>query len=287
MSNVEVAAIAAKPTEPPPLPRRWGFNLPAHPEIRAVLDAHRDIFKTTLHEIYRHRDFFHSIGLSQDPSDPYSPLWNNWYFTSLDAAALTGLMLSRRPSLLIEIGSGNSTRFARRAIKYGGLPTKLISIDPEPRYEIDAICDRAIRTELQKCNLSIFYDLQPGDMLFLDGSHFLQPDTDVTIFFLDIIPRLKPGVLVQIHDVFWPYDYSRRWNLPMSEQYILGLMLIAKPLPFKIVLANYYASLDPGLSEIMRYMFAGRDGTSNLPVHYPDAPDFLSRSFWFETISRS
>ena len=276
------------PATSPKLPRRrWGYDLPPHPEIKAILETHREIFAATLNEIDRHRDFLRSFGWHADPSKPYAPLWNNWYFSSLDAAALVALILSRRPRQLIEIGSGNSTRFARQAINFGGLATKILSVDPQPRYEIDAICDSSVRTKLQHCDLTPFYDLQANDMILVDGSHYLAPDSDVVILFLEILPRLKPGVLVQLHDVFWPYDYSQRWNLPLNEQYMLGLMLLAKPLPFKIVLASQFVSTDPELSAIMRRTFEGHDGYPSLPLHYPDAPDFLSRTFWFETTPRS
>jgi hypothetical protein len=267
--------------------RRWGFDVPPHPEILSVLEQQRHTFEAALGEIVAHRNFLHSIGIEQDPSNPFSPLWNNGYFTSLDAASLCGFLLSRRPRRLIEIGSGNSTRFARQAINYGKLPTRLISVDPEPRYDIDKLCNLVIRAPLESCDQKVFDELDAGDVLFMDSSHWAGGNSDVVVFYLEILPHLKPGILVHIHDIFWPCDYTRRWDWGINEQYMLGAMLLMKPLPFRIVLANYFVSIDPKLARIVREMFAGHDGAHDLPHFYPGAPEITSVSFWFETIDRS
>ena len=100
-----------------------------------------------------------------------------------------------RPHTYLEIGSGITTCFAYRAIRDVGSDTQIVSIDPEPRTSIDAICTNVIRDGLETCHTTIFEDLVANDILF-DGSHRSFINSDVTVFFIDILPRLQPGVIV-------------------------------------------------------------------------------------------
>jgi hypothetical protein len=52
-------------------------------------------------------------------------------------------------------------------------------------------------------------------------------NSDVTVFFIDILPRLKPGVVVHIHDIMLPYDYPdsfKHWY--WNEQYMLAVYMM-------------------------------------------------------------
>jgi hypothetical protein len=96
--------------------------------------------------------------------------------------------------------------------------------------------------------VALFDGLEAGDILYFDGSHRVFTNSDVTTLFLDIMPRLKSGVLVHIHDVFWPSDYPPDWNERFySEQYILGAMLLCPSPPFRVELPNAFISDDPDL----------------------------------------
>ena len=125
-----------------------------------------------------------------------------------DAVALYGLLRRTRPQRYLEVGSGHSTRFARRAIRDEGLATTVTSIDPEPRARIDELCDLVIRRPVEALeDDGVFLELGPGDVLFIDGSHRTFTGSDVTVLLLEVVPRLAPGVLVQVHDVYLPRDY--------------------------------------------------------------------------------
>ncbi|MCZ2982675.1 hypothetical protein NYY70_21085, partial [Acinetobacter baumannii] len=87
-------------------------------------------------------------------ADPVTPHWNNTWFTALDAAALMTMLAWKRPARYLEVGSGCSTCFARYTIDALNLPTTMTSIDPMPRREIDAICDRTLRTPLEGCDIT-------------------------------------------------------------------------------------------------------------------------------------
>src|SRR5262249_14496937 len=118
---------------------RWGHGLATHPQLAANLARGRSHYETLLDEIDRHQDVLRAIPHEGDPADPLAPRWNNIWFTALDAAMLVTLLCSRKPKNYLEIGSGNSTMFASRAIRSAGLSTIISSIDPRPRAEIDAL----------------------------------------------------------------------------------------------------------------------------------------------------
>ena len=126
------------------------------------------------------------------------------FFTRLDAVALYGFLATNNPKRYFEIGSGHSTLFARQAIRDHQLQTTIISLDPTPRTDIDVIADVCYRTPLEDCNLSLFDELEERDILFMDGSHRVFVNTDTTVFFMEVLPAVRPGVLVQIHDIKLP-----------------------------------------------------------------------------------
>jgi hypothetical protein len=161
------------------------------------------------------------------------------------------LILETNPQVYFEIGSGNSTKFARHAMRAGDLKTKVISVDPHPRAEIDALCDKVFRMPLEESDHKIFSSLQAGDILFFDGSHRVFTNSDVAVFFLEILPSLPPGILVHIHDIFLPLDYPPEWNYRFYfGQYILAAMLLCQNRPFDVVLPNRYVTSDPEILEI-------------------------------------
>lgn len=154
------------------------------------------------------------------------PSWVNYFLAGVDALALYAMFGFHKPMLYIEVGSGNSTKFARKAINDFSLKTKITSIDPYPRSEIDSICDEIIRQPFELVDLSIFDHLVSNDIIFIDNSHRCFMNSDVTAVFMDLMPRIPHGVLLHIHDIFLPFDYPLEWvDRYYSEQYLLGAML--------------------------------------------------------------
>ena len=78
--------------------------------------------------------------------------------------------------------------------------------------------------------MSLFKELKEGDILFIDSSHILKIGGDVQYEFLEILPRLNKGVIVQIHDIFIPVEYPKAWvlgnKLFYDEQYLLQAFLV-------------------------------------------------------------
>jgi hypothetical protein len=257
----------------PHIAPRWGYGTAPHMRIGRAISANHERYAQTLDRFLQYRDALSAIPRDRREDDPTSPHWNNLFLSGLDAASLVCFVLETRPRVYLEIGSGNSTKFARHAIKLGGLTSSVISVDPHPRAEIDGLCDKIFRLPLEEANHQTFSILQAGDILFFDGSHRIFTNSDVVVFFLELLPSLPPGVLVHIHDVFLPLDYPPEWNDRLySEQYMLAAMLLCRERPFDVVLPNSYVMLDTGFaktaSELMR-------GTGVAP-----AP---AVSFWIRT----
>jgi hypothetical protein len=205
-------------------------------------------------------------------SDDLTPYWNNHWLPPLDAFSLMHFLIETRPRRYIEVGSGMSTIFARHAIgSAGGAYTKITSIDPEPRAGIDSRCDEVVRERLECVDFGVFDQLEAGDILFFDGSHVTFADSDVVVFFLEVLPRLKAGVLVQVHDIFWPYDYPPEWRSRFySEQYMLAMPILYGK--YETVLANAFISRDPDLRSRVERLTSG----SSVYGYY-------GQSYWFRT----
>jgi hypothetical protein len=157
--------------------------------------------------------------------------FSNSYFGSPDAEVAYALVHQLKPKHIIEIGSGNSTKLFREAITDGKLSTKLVSIDPSPRTPIDSTADRVIKQRLEQVPLSFFNEtLNRGDILFIDSSHEIRVGNDVLTLLLSIVPALKNGVVIHIHDIFLPFEYPREWLIVnkwemFKEQYLVQAML--------------------------------------------------------------
>ena len=227
-----------------PVPR-YGHGRPAHAALLEIIDRRRDAYHAHLTACLNYTAEFQRIPCTES-------FWLNAQLTGLDAVCLYTLLCELRPEMLIEIGSGHSTLFARRAIFDHRLPTKLISIDPRPRTHVDSICDIVLRTPLEDADLSLFDDLAPGDFVFFDGSHRSFMNSDATVFFLDVFPRLRPGVLVQIHDTYLPFDYPPEMvNRFYSEQYLLACYLLSGSQGLQVELPNAFISQDAELRSVL------------------------------------
>ena len=229
---------------------RYGYGKPPHARLYEIINRNRAAYRRTLERFLSFKDDFLDIALETPPESP-EPSWFNYWLGALDSVTLFSLLCLHNPRRYFEIGSGWSTKFARKAIINHKLRTKIVSIDPYPRAEIDSICDTIVRKPLEDVDLSIFDELEPGDMLFVDGSHHCCMNSDVSVFFLDVLPRLKAGVFVEFHDIFLPYDYPTEGKNYYSEQYLLAVYILAESNKFDIVLPNAFICNDAELNSIL------------------------------------
>lgn len=238
-----------------PLPR-YGYGRGAHAALYQIVDEKRADFEQYLRAFAAFQEDFLGIPLEESWEAPEQPYWNNGFFPGLDAIGLHGMLCLQRPNTFCEIGSGYSTRFARHAVRLRSLPTQIISIDPHPRTDIDTICDAVVRQPVEDIAPEYFDRLDAGDVLFIDSSHRSFTNSDVTAFYLDILPRLKPGVLIHIHDVFLPYDYPAEWSDRFyNEQYLLACVLLTRNPSYEIQLANTFITYDPQLNALVSQLF--------------------------------
>ena len=207
---------------------RWGYSRPLIPTLLSWFESHAEDYRAFIAEMRRYGSELQDVPHTLDAARLPMPAWMGVALNPIDCLALYTFVRKRRPATYLEIGSGITTCFAHLARQRGNQSMRIISIDPQPRAQIDAICDQVIRAGLETCDLSIFKSLVAGDVVFMDGSHRCFMNSDVTVFFIDVLPTLKPGVIVQIHDVALPWDYhqffaKRYW----SEQYLLAVYLMA------------------------------------------------------------
>jgi hypothetical protein len=241
------------PLDYPVHPRaRWGYGSPWHTRITEILRANTDRYRRELNDIARYLPQLRQIDADWT-GNPHQPFWRNNWLPGLDGAALYGFTAKEKPKTYLEVGSGNSTKFVRRAINDHQLSTRIISIDPMPRAECDELCDEIVRSPFEETDLSVFDQLGAGDIVFVDNSHRALQNSDATVFFLDVLPNLPPGVLVGIHDIEWPQDYPPEWlDRFYSEQYLLGVWLLGGAGDCEIVLPAAYVSLTDELISIVK-----------------------------------
>jgi len=145
--------------------------------------------------------------------NPPEPRWRQDWFPGLDAAAAYTMVRMRKPSRIVEIGSGHSTRFLARAVRDGKLATEITAIDPAPRADLSHLQGiNLILSVVQDADPAIFDTLGPGDILSIDSSHILMPGTDVDLLLSQVVPGLPAGVLLHIHDIFLPWPYPADWG---------------------------------------------------------------------------
>lgn len=160
--------------------------------------------------------------------------YDNGSYCSGDAEYLYNMIRYFKPKRIIEIGSGNSTLMVRNAIANNILDVadyvcQHICIEPYEKPWLEKIKVELVREKVENLDLSFFQKLETNDILFIDSSHIIRPQGDVLFEYLELLPTLKSGVLVHIHDVFTPKDYLNEWvfkqHLFWNEQYLLEAFL--------------------------------------------------------------
>jgi hypothetical protein len=210
---------------------------PAYAGIEHLFDDCRDRFAAWLDLMETYAAELQAIG----DLPPPQPRWDQGWFPRLDAALAYTVVRKMRPQLVVEVGSGHSTRFLARAVADGDLDTRIVAIDPAPRAVLDGIsCVEIRRCTVQEAGEAPFRALRPGDILAIDSSHILMPGTDVDMLFNRILVELPSGVFVHIHDIFLPDDYPPSWDWRgYNEQ--LGVAMSLALGGWTVEFASHYA----------------------------------------------
>jgi len=271
--------------------RRFGFHpLPVHfyqpvPEYESLppdyfsrrqtcagFDVDEATVRTQLGLLAR---FGHECNWPMYTAEPGRYYAGNGNFGFTSAALLHGMLRSHASKRVVEVGGGFSTLVSLEALARNG-GGSLTCVEPYPaRWLEQRVADAGatlLRSKVQDVPLDQYDKLAAGDLLFIDSSHVSKLASDVNFLFLQVLPRLKPGVLVHIHDIYFPYEYPAEhffgphkifWN----EQYFLQAFLTLN-LAFEILLPGYFVQTDMG-SELQR----------SLPYYEP-AKHRKTSSFW-------
>jgi hypothetical protein len=170
---------------------------------------------------------------------------NNGLFDGTDALVAYCMVRHFQPRLIIEVGSGFSSLVSGEAATKNNNST-LICIEPFPQEFLKQGfpgLHSLIEKKVENIDLEFFLRLGSGDILFIDSSHTVKIGGDVNYLFLKVLPRLKPGVIVHIHDIFFPFDYRRDWVMDefrfWTEQYLLQAFLSFNS-EFEVLMGNSY-----------------------------------------------
>jgi hypothetical protein len=194
-------------------------------------------------------DRFAPLPFPSQKTDGYRYFTENNYFTLADAFTLSGIIRKEKPCRIVEIGSGFSSAVMLDTLGQTHASAQLTFIEPQTDrlYSLFLTDDRSISTvfaqRVQEVPFSVFDQLEAQDLVFCDSSHVAKIGSDVSYILLRILPRLKPGVLVHFHDVFYPFSYPATWiceGRAWNESLFLRAFLVGNR-QFQLVAFNRYA----------------------------------------------
>lgn len=201
--------------------------------------------------------------------------WQNDFWNNADALVQYGIVRSRKPKKYVEVGCGWSSLLLHKALQKNGQACQVALIEPYPNHSIFNVLPKNwIHHEciLQRAPMRLFQELEAGNVLFYDGSHCARVASDVNHLFFEILPRLKSGVLIHLHDIFLPNEYPEDWifdrGQTWNEQYVLQAFLMNNS-SYRIVIAN-------------RYLY--RRCASKLDDLYKGIQPSYGASFWIEKL---
>jgi hypothetical protein len=200
---------------------------------------------------------------------------SNTFCNTPDAEIYASMILARRPSTLVEVGSGFSTLIAKKTIEFLRYGTRISVFDPYPRTDVRAVADELQLAPVEQSDL-LGRRWAENDILFIDSSHICRTRGDLPFLFCQLIPSLPAGVLVHVHDIFLPYDYPNLYDQWChTEEYLLACTL-AHSTRYRVVMATHWLSREH--PKRMNEVFGPYAGTDK------SAPHHLGCSFWFEVV---
>jgi len=158
----------------------------------------------------------------------------NGAFGPGDAEFLYQIIRLKKPRRILEVGSGNSTLMALKAVRKNtaedpGYRCEHVCIEPYEAPWLESTGVTVVRQRIEDVGVARFSELGENDVLFIDSSHVIRPEGDVLFEYLELLPTLKPGVIVHVHDIFSPRNYPEQWLVDWvrlwNEQYLLEAFL--------------------------------------------------------------
>ena len=229
---------------------RYGYGLPPHKQLYDIIDAERNTYRALIDAALSNQNEIAEIQDSSKVTDSKLPGWNNGFLPGIDIIAIYTMISYYKPKRYVEVGSGNSTKVAFKVKQEQHNSLEITSIDPMPRAEIDQLADVVIRKPFEDIDYQKVLNLEAGDILFIDNSHRILPNSDSMVFYMEIFPQLNKGVIVHIHDIYLPYDYPQfMCDRFYTEQYGLAMYVMANPKRYKTIFPCYFVSEDEELAK--------------------------------------
>jgi hypothetical protein len=195
--------------------------------------------------------YYPELPFNEQPTGELLYGFNNRYYRHGDAVFLYSMLRHVCPRRLVEVGSGHSTAAALDTIRlFLGDTCEVTCIEPHPK-RLDSLVGslrppsfKVLASPLQEIETARFESLEENDILLIDSTHVSKVDSDVNHLLFRVLPRLRPGVLVQFHDIYFPFEYPAEWvymGRAWNEAYIVRAFLSFN-VAFEIVLwADYVA----------------------------------------------
>jgi len=267
--------------------KHYYLPIPSDEEISFEKDSsltgitiEENIINDFFHNIIKYQCEFKKLLYDKNILSKYNLF--NGTFMAIDSDAYYSIIRCKKPRRIIEIGSGNSTLVAIEAIKENfkecGIQEELTCIEPfPPKYltNLNYSFLNLIIKKLQEIKLDFFINLEKNDILFIDSTHVLKSGGDVWYEYCEILPRLKEGVFIHVHDIYLPRPYGKIYydqDLYWNEQYLLQSFLTFN-YKYQIIFPSsyYYLNYKNKLEEYY---------SSELKEMKRLFPDSIPSSFW-------
>ena len=212
--------------------------------------------------------FLKSNPFPEAKASKYRYAFDNPNYSWGDGSSLHAMLRHHRPKRIVEIGSGWSSACMVDTIEhYLGGACSMTFVEPHPALMRDLIGEwqaQYIEKPVQDVQFGVFEELEAGDIVFIDSTHVLKTGSDVCFELFDILPRLRTGVLVHFHDMFWPFEYPRAWavddNRSWNELYAMRAFLTDNPHWRIIFFSDYLARFERPLLEATYPQFLRNSG---------------------------
>lgn len=195
------------------------------------------------------RAYYPQIPFTCQKQDHLRYYFDNEYYNHSDGIILYSMIRHFKPARIIEIGSGFSSALmldVNELFFDKSIGLTFVEPYPERLFSLMNREDRKLVTvlesDVQMIDTHHFEKLESGDILFIDSTHVVKTGSDVNYILFEILPRLKKGVLIHFHDMFYPFEYPREWVLEgrnWNENYFVRAFLMFNK-EFSIKLCSHY-----------------------------------------------
>lgn len=193
-------------------------------------------------------EYYAELPFTEEKSDKNRYCYQNGTYSYTDGIMLYCMIRHFKPKRIIEIGSGYSSAVMLDTREQFAPELDLTFIEPYPKLLYSLFKDEdknqctVFASGVQSVSLEEFRKLQAGDILFIDSSHVSKTGSDVNYELFEILPNLASGVIIHIHDMFYPFEYPKEWvyeGRNWNEIYLLRAFLSYNE-DFEIILFSHY-----------------------------------------------